>query len=70
MKLYRITLQGMLPSYGISYVVAENSDSAYQKVRKFLDKENLGFTGERNFSKAELIADEKNYGEINTMLYL
>jgi len=43
-KLYRVTLRGMTYSatghtaYGISYVVADNSDEAYQKVRNFLGK--------------------------------
>ena len=38
-KLYRVTLKGMTynstgVAYGSSYVIAENSDEAYQKVKK------------------------------------
>ena len=46
-KLYRITLRGMTynstgVAYGSSYVIAETSDEAYKKVRKFLDENDLG----------------------------
>ena len=43
-------------AYGSSYVIAENSDEAYKKVRKFLDENDLGFTKDRELDKVELIA--------------
>lgn len=74
-KLYRVTLKGMTYSstgvvYGVSYVVAKNSDDAYQKVRKFLDEKDLGFSHERELEKVELIADSYQYTDVRTMLYL
>lgn len=74
-KLYRVTLRGMTYSptgnaYGVSYVVAENPDLAYKKVRKFLDDNNLGFTKDRELDKIELIADSNQYGGVGCSLYL
>ena len=74
-KLYKITLRGMKYSstgiaYGISYVIAENSDEAYQKVKKFLKNENLGFDNERELDKVELIADSYRYTDVGCLLHL
>jgi len=73
-KLYRIKLTG-LNDYngvgaGISYVIAEDSEKAYQKVRKFLDDEDYGFAKEREMDKIELIAEDCKYPDIGTMLFL
>jgi hypothetical protein len=57
-------------AYGVSYVVAENSDEAYGKVKRFLDEKNLGFLHERQLDSVELMADEKQYGESSAMLFL
>lgn len=38
-------------AYGSSYVIAENSDEAYQKVRKFLNENDLGFSKDRELDK-------------------
>ena len=74
-KLYRVTLRGMTYSstgvvYGVSYVVAENSAEAYQKVRDFLDEGDLGFSGDRELDKVELIADTYKYTDVKTLLFL
>ena len=74
-KLYRVTLRGMTYSstgvaYGSSYVIAENSDEAYKKVRKFLDENNLGFTKYRELDKVELIADSYRYTDVGCLLHL
>lgn len=74
-KLYRVTLRGMTHSstgsaYGLSYVVAENSDEAYKKVRKFLDENDLGFTKHRELDKVELIADSYIYTDVGCLLHL
>ena len=55
-NLYKITLQGMVATYGTAYVVAEDPTSAYQKVRKEIDKKDLGFSKERKLKSIELIA--------------
>lgn len=70
LKLYRVTLRGMTYSYRVSYAIAENSDVAYNKVRKFLDDNDLGFKKERELDKVELIADSGKYTDIECLLYL
>ena len=74
-KLYRVTLRGMTYSstgvaYGSSYVIAENSDEAYKKVRKFLDENDLGFANDRALGKVELIADSYRYTDVGCLLHL
>jgi hypothetical protein len=73
-KLYRVTLKGMHYNtgiaYGHSYVIAENSDEAYQKVLNFLNENNLGFSKDRELDKVELIADSYRYTNVGCMLHL
>ena len=74
-KLFRVTLKGMTYSttgvaYGVSYVVAENSDEAYLKVKKFLDENDLGFRCDRELDKVELIADTYRYTNVGILLHL
>lgn len=74
-KLYRVTLKGMTynstgVAYGSSYVIAENTDEAYQKVRMFLDENDLGFSKDRELDKVELIADSYRYTDVGCLLYL
>jgi len=74
-NLYRVTLRGMKGSiagtvaYGVSYVIASNPNSAYEIVRYFLDKNDLGFSHERQLEKVELIAECKRYPECGTILH-
>lgn len=75
MKLYRVTLKGMTTSstgisYGVSYVVAENTDEAYKKVRKFLDENDLGFSKDRELDKIEVIADSHRHTNLGILLHL
>jgi len=75
MKLYKVTLRGMTynstdVAYGSSYVVAKNSNEAYNKVKKFLDENNIGFTKDREFNKVELIADTYRYTPTHCLLHL
>lgn len=74
-KLYRVTLRGMTynstgVAYGISYVIAFNPDEAYQKVKKSLDDNDIGFDRERQLDKIELIAENYRYTTTGTFLYL
>lgn len=57
-------------AYGVSYVIAENTDEAYNKVRKFLDEKDLGFFKDRELDKIELIADSYQYTHIGCLLHL
>jgi len=74
-KLYKITLKGMTYSstgvvYGVSYAIAENPDQAYQKVKKFLDEKDLGFSKDRALDKIELIAENYQYTDCGCILYI
>ncbi len=74
-KLYKVTLRGMTSStsgtaYGISYVVAEDPEKAYQKVRSFLDAGNIGFKKDREMHTVELLAETYKYTDTRTMLFL
>ena len=77
MKLFKVTLNGM--NYGRStgsvvngtaYVVAEDLTTAYNKVRKYMDKNDLGFTHEREVESIELLAEEADYPDCGYRLYL
>ncbi len=77
MKLYRVTLKGMNSmlltgsvTYGIAYVVAEDATKAYETVRQYLDKENIGFVGEREMDSVQLLADTAQYPPCKIKLYL
>ena len=70
LKLYRVTLIGMLSSEGISYVVASDPTEAYDKVRTRLDKKDIGFRNYRELNKIELIASSYEYSNLETLLYL
>lgn len=56
--------------YSIFYVLAENPDEAYKKVRKFLDDNDIGFTANRCLNKITLLADEYKYNELGKILIL
>jgi len=64
-KLYLVSLKGMRGglgvgiSYGSSYVIAENTDEAYRKLKKYLDEKDIGFRKDRVLSSVELVADEE-----------
>lgn len=74
-KLYRVTLRGMTfsssgPTYGTSYVVAKNTDEAYKKVYNFIKEKDLGFDHERGLNMIELLAEDYEYTDTGTILYL
>lgn len=70
-KLYRVTLIGMNNSlYKVSYVVTTDCNKAYQKVKSFLDKNDLGFSKERELDKVELVAENYQYTNTETILFL
>ena len=74
MKLYKVTLQGMTGSYpiswGESYVVADNPNEAYEKVRTFLNSNDIGFTKDRELRAIEMIADSERYASHPIRLYI
>ena len=65
MKLYKVTLTGLDFSssrcpVSPSYVIADDAQKAYDKVREWLDKADYGFFKERELKSIELIAHENN----------
>lgn len=44
--------------------------SAYNIVREYVDKRDLGFTGERVLESIELLAEEGDYPECHTQLFI
>lgn len=74
-KLYRVELKGMTSNYGStaygnSFVVAKDPTEAYQKVREYLDSKDLGFPHERELDTITLLAEEGDYPECRTQLFL
>ena len=59
-----------MEEYAKDYVVANDSEEAYRKVRKFLDKEDMGFSKERELDKIELLAEDYQYTNTQYMLFL
>ena len=75
MKLYRVKLRGMQTNitgiaYGVAYVVANDPQEAYNKVRTAVDEEDLGFRDERELSSVELLAEDAQYPQCRMRLYL
>ena len=75
MKLFLVTLRGLNAyttsvSYHKSYVVADNSDVAYKKVREYLDTKDYGFTSDRGMGNVQLLADEGEFNDTGTRLFL
>lgn len=75
-KLYRVTLKGMFsnnsssPVYGVSYVVADNPSEAYNVVQNDLVQRDIGFDHQRALDKVELIAEDTEYPDCRTRLYV
>lgn len=75
-KLYRVTLRGLRHNsgggviYGISYSVAKDPTEAYEKVYNYLKKKDYGFDRDRALEKVELIAEDYDFTDIQTRLFL
>ena len=74
MKLYKVKLIGMSSSistkYNESYVVANDSNEAYLKVRSFLDRNDIGFVNQRELDSVQLLAEDTQYPECKTILFV
>jgi hypothetical protein len=74
-KLWKVTLCGMQYNgtgcaHGISYVIADDSDEAYNKVKTKLETMNLGRAKERELKTIELIAEDAMYADCGMTLYM
>jgi len=74
-KLYRVTMRGALNwsgtqgSHGVSFVMARESNEAYNIVRADLGRRDLGFANDRELKCVELIAEDTEYPDCGTRLY-
>lgn len=68
-KLYKVEIR-TIGKCKFSYVVAEHPTEAYEKVRKYLDENDLCFKSQRELLNIELIADSAKYPDCGTRLYL
>lgn len=64
-NLYKVELRGMkhavnAPTFGVSYVVAEDTAKAYETVRAYLDEHQFGFKADRELLSVTLIAGPPN----------
>lgn len=75
MKLYLVRCHGMQTTaggqvaWGQAYVAADDPTEAYRKLRAFLDKEDLGFSQEREMLSIELVADSERYQHCGIRFY-
>ncbi len=74
MKLFRVNTRALPSStgtdYSSAYVVAPDPTAAYEIVRKYLDEKGVLFQNERTMAGIELLAEEGDYPECRTMLFI
>lgn len=74
MKLYKVTCRGMNYNkhslHGVAYVVAPDSEMAYQELLTYLNKKDLGFQDDRELKTVELIAEESDYPKCGIRLFI
>lgn len=69
-KLWRVTLRRHLERYSPCYVVAPDADTAYKAVRADLDQRDYGFAKDRELQSVELLAEDYDYTETGSKLFL
>ena len=69
-KLWRVNLRSHMERYNPSYVVASDATAAYQAVRADLDKRDYGFAKDRELLSVELVAEDYEYTETGSRLFL
>lgn len=70
MNLYRVTTLKKHGRYGTIYVVEADPTSAYNRVKEYLDKNDLCFINERELDKVELIAGPPPYPLCESIILL
>lgn len=75
-NLYRVTLRGMTSDlgsnvcWGCPFVVAMSPNEAVELVQRYLEKEDLGFPGDRVLHSVELLAEETKYPGCRVQLFV
>ena len=75
LNLYKVTCKGMKHSstgtaHGINFVVATDPTTAYNLVREYLDKRDLGFARDRELESIELLASYGDYPNCDIRLLM
>lgn len=71
MKLYRVKLRGFYNKpMGAPMVVATDPTAAYEIVKKWLDEKDYGFRKDRELDCVELVADDYEYTDAPSRLFL
>ena len=77
MKLYFVQTRGMTHGittgqvcHGQAYVIANDAESAYLQLKKYLDDQQLGYDYERELKEVTLIAETGNYPKCATRLFI
>lgn len=70
MKLFLVRLKGPIGNHNNCYVLADDPTDAYNKVRKFLDDEDIGFRRARALNSIEVIADMDKLQDSYPMMHL
>lgn len=70
-KLWRVRLRGSgMERYNPSHVIAPDATAAYQAVRCELDRLDYGFSKDRELLSVELLAEDYEYTETGSRLFL
>ena len=73
-KLFLVNLRGLSSMTGVqrnkNYVVANDTNEAYKKVRDWLDSKEYGFRYERELESIELLAENCEYTDVRIMLFI
>ena len=76
MKLYLVECRGMTVAiqgeivHGKAYVIANDPGAAYDQLREFLDKKDLGFRNQRELLSVTLLAEMGDYPSCGMRLFL
>ena len=69
MKLFKVNLRAT-GDYSCFYVIASDPTIAYNKVRKYMDDEDLCFSHDREMESIELLAEASKYPECDRILII
>ena len=67
-SLYKVTCQGMELTHGTGYIVAPDAQTAYRKLRAYLDMNDFGFEYQRELHRVILIASAATDGHLSVFI--
>lgn len=70
-KLWRVKIRGSgMGLYNPSHVISPDATTAYDTVRRELDRLDYGFSKDRELLSVELVAEDYEYTETGSRLFL